>query len=73
MSPSRTLPTVLQAEIANHDTAKSCYVAIGTRVFDVTDFVDGHPGGGELVLEYRGKDVTEILKDETSHTHSEAA
>jgi 4-hydroxysphinganine ceramide fatty acyl 2-hydroxylase len=73
MSPSRTLPTFLQAELATHNTAKSCYVTIGTRVFDVTDFVESHPGGGELVLEHGGKDVTEILKDEASHFHSEAA
>ena len=73
MSPSRTLPTLLQAEVAAHNTSKSCYVTIGTRVFDVTDFIDSHPGGGELVLEYGGKDVTEILKDEDSHFHSEAA
>ncbi|CAG8956463.1 hypothetical protein HYFRA_00003848 [Hymenoscyphus fraxineus] len=73
MSPSRTLPTFLQAELASHNTEKSCWVTIGTRVFDVTDFVDSHPGGGDLVLEYGGKDVTEILKDEGSHTHSEAA
>jgi 4-hydroxysphinganine ceramide fatty acyl 2-hydroxylase len=46
---------------------------MGTRVFDVTDFIDSHPGGGDLVLEYGGKDVTKILKDEISHTHSEAA
>jgi 4-hydroxysphinganine ceramide fatty acyl 2-hydroxylase len=46
---------------------------MGTRVFDVTDFIDSHPGGGELVLEYGGKDVTEILKDVSSHAHSEAA
>jgi 4-hydroxysphinganine ceramide fatty acyl 2-hydroxylase len=39
----------------------------------VTDFVDSHPGGGELILEYGGKDVSKILKDEVSHTHSEAA
>lgn len=73
MSPSRTLPTFLPTELATHNTAKSCYVAIGTRVFDVTDFIDSHPGGGELVLEYGGKDVTEILKDDVSHLHSEAA
>lgn len=73
MSPSRTLPTFLSSEVAEHNTADSCYVTIGTRVFDVTDFIDSHPGGGELVLEYGGKDVTEILKDEISHTHSEAA
>lgn len=48
-------------------------MSIASRVFDVTDFVDSHPGGGDLVLEYGGKDITEILKDEVSHTHSEAA
>jgi 4-hydroxysphinganine ceramide fatty acyl 2-hydroxylase len=73
MSPSRTLPTFLQSEIAAHNTAKSCYVTMGTRVFDVTDFIESHPGGGDLVLDYGGKDVTEILKDEVSHLHSEAA
>jgi 4-hydroxysphinganine ceramide fatty acyl 2-hydroxylase len=46
---------------------------MGNRVFDVTDFIESHPGGGELVLEYGGKDITKILKDEASHMHSEAA
>ncbi|KAH8790064.1 putative RNA-binding protein rsd1 [Hyaloscypha finlandica] len=59
MSPSRTLPTFLQAEVAAHNSTKSCYVTMGNRVFDVTDFIDSHPGGGEL--------------DDASHTHSEAA
>lgn len=73
MSPSRILPTLLPAEVATHNNSKSCYVTMGTRVFDVTDFIDSHPGGGELVLEYGGKDVTEIMKYELSHHHSEAA
>jgi 4-hydroxysphinganine ceramide fatty acyl 2-hydroxylase len=73
MSPSRILPTYLQSDLASHNNEKSCWVTIGTRVFDVTDFVESHPGGGELVLEHGGKDITEILKDEDSHTHSEAA
>merc|ERR1711964_827136 len=73
MSPSRTLPTFLQVEVAAHNTEKSCYVTMGTRVFDITDFLDSHPGGGELIVEYGGKDITDILKDEDSHTHSDAA
>ncbi|KAG4430722.1 hypothetical protein IFR05_013797 [Cadophora sp. M221] len=73
MSPSRTLPTFLQTEVAAHNTEKSCYVTMGTRVFDITDFLDSHPGGGELIVEYGGKDITDILKDEDSHTHSDAA
>jgi 4-hydroxysphinganine ceramide fatty acyl 2-hydroxylase len=71
--PSRTLPTFTRAEVESHNSAKSCYVTIGAKVFDVTDFVDDHPGGGDLLLEYGGKDVEDILKDVTSHPHSEAA
>jgi 4-hydroxysphinganine ceramide fatty acyl 2-hydroxylase len=71
--PGRTLPTIPAAEVQAHNNSKSCYVTIGEKVYDVTDFLDDHPGGGDLVLEYGGKDVTAILKDEVSHTHSEAA
>lgn len=46
---------------------------MGNKVYDVTDFLESHPGGEDLVLEYAGKDVTDILKDDVSHTHSETA
>lgn len=71
--PGRTLPTLPTAEVATHNTAKSCYVTVGTKVYDITPFLDDHPGGADLVLEYGGKDVKEIMEDEVSHTHSEAA
>ena len=63
----------MRSEVAAHNTSKSCYVTMGTRVFDVTDFIESHPGGGDLILDYGGKDVTEILNDAASHFHSEAA
>jgi 4-hydroxysphinganine ceramide fatty acyl 2-hydroxylase len=71
--PGRTLPTIPTAEVRSHNNEKSCYVTIGHKVYDVTDFLDGHPGGGELILEYGGQDVEKILKDEVSHTHSDSA
>lgn len=71
--PGRTLPTIPRAEVEAHNTKKSCYVTIGERVFDVTDFLEDHPGGPELILEYGGKDVKTIMEDEVSHFHSEAA
>ncbi|KAK5662840.1 hypothetical protein OQA88_6251 [Cercophora sp. LCS_1] len=71
--PGRTLPTFTAAEVEAHNSAKSCYVTLGGNVYDVTDFLDAHPGGSDLVLEYAGKDIEEILKDGSSHTHSEAA
>ncbi|KAI1780391.1 inositolphosphorylceramide-B C-26 hydroxylase [Hypoxylon cercidicola] len=71
--PGLILPTLTQAEVESHNTKKSCYVTIGTNVYDITDFLESHPGGPELILEYAGKDVTEILKDEDSHAHSDSA
>lgn len=73
MSPARTLPTFSLKEVEAHDSEESCYVTLGERVYDVTDFLDSHPGGGELILEYAGRDVADILKDQISHEHSEAA
>jgi 4-hydroxysphinganine ceramide fatty acyl 2-hydroxylase len=71
--PGRTLPTFTLAEVQSHNSEKSCFVTLGKNVYDVTDFVDSHPGGADLVLDYAGKDITDIMKDETSHAHSEAA
>ncbi|KAJ5596847.1 hypothetical protein VI817_003899 [Penicillium citrinum] len=71
--PGRVLPAFTAAEVAAHNSAKSCYIAIGQKVYDVTEFVDDHPGGGDLILDYAGKDVEEIMKDEISHEHTEAA
>ncbi|KAL2798787.1 hypothetical protein BJX62DRAFT_98646 [Aspergillus germanicus] len=71
--PGRTLPTFTSAEVESHNSAKSCYVTIGSKVYDITSFVEDHPGGGDLILEYAGKDVTEILRDPVSHNHSDSA
>lgn len=71
--PARTLPTIPIADVQAHNTEKSCYVTIGTKIYDVTSFLDDHPGGGDLILEYGGQDVGDIMKDEVSHFHSEAA
>ncbi|KAJ8130624.1 hypothetical protein O1611_g3004 [Lasiodiplodia mahajangana] len=71
--PGRTLPTLTLAEVESHNSTKSCYVTIGNKVYDVTDFLDAHPGGADLILDYAGKDIAQILKDEDSHEHSDAA
>ncbi|KAF2874206.1 hypothetical protein BDV95DRAFT_488021 [Massariosphaeria phaeospora] len=71
--PGLTLPNIPLADVRQHNTEKSCYVTIGAKVYDVTSFLSDHPGGGDLILEYGGKDVREIMEDEVSHTHSEAA
>ena len=71
--PGRTLPSFSRSEVESHNSAKSCYVTYGSNVYDVTDFINDHPGGGDLILEYAGRDVAEIMKDVPSHEHTEAA
>ncbi|KAF4944789.1 hypothetical protein FGADI_12432, partial [Fusarium gaditjirri] len=71
--PGRTLPTFTRAEVEAHNSGDSCYVTIGNKVYDITDFVEDHPGGPEYILEYAGRDIEEILKDSDSHTHSDSA
>lgn len=71
--PGRTLPTFTRAEVEEHNSGDSCYVTIGNKVYDITDFVEDHPGGPEYVLEYAGRDIEKILKDPDSHTHSDSA
>lgn len=71
--PGRTLPTITSADVASRKSAASCYVTVGTKVYDVTAFLDAHPGGGDLILEYGGKDVAEIMDNEISHLHTDSA
>jgi 4-hydroxysphinganine ceramide fatty acyl 2-hydroxylase len=71
--PEKTLSSFSPADVKTHNNAKSCYVALGSKVYDVTQFIDGHPGGSDLILEHAGTDVSEIMRDEISHAHTEAA
>ena len=43
------------------------------KVFDVTDFLSKHPGGPEVLLEYKNRDVTAVMRGPEPHIHSEAA
>ncbi|CAI7571185.1 unnamed protein product [Penicillium glandicola] len=48
-----------QQEINRHNNQDSCWVAIHGAVYDVTDFLDSHPGGATVILRCAGKDATE--------------
>lgn len=71
--PARNLPTFLLSEVQEKKGADCCYVTLGTNVYDVTPFLEDHPGGDDLILQYGGKDVTEIMEDMVSHMHTEVA
>ncbi|KAM5348448.1 hypothetical protein ACJ41O_008272 [Fusarium nematophilum] len=46
-------------EVAEHNSAKSCWVIVHGKAYDVTEFLPEHPGGQKIILKYAGKDATE--------------
>lgn len=44
------------SEVAEHDTYNDCWIVIYDRVYNVTEFIEQHPGGAEMILEYAGRD-----------------
>ncbi|CEG74755.1 Putative FMN-dependent dehydrogenase [Rhizopus microsporus] len=65
--------TFKRDEVKKHSTSDSCWVIVNNKVYDVTSFLQDHPGGSEYILEFAGKDITSIMKDSVYHTHSDAA
>ncbi|XP_045603757.1 cytochrome b5 isoform X2 [Procambarus clarkii] len=51
------------AEVLRHKKADSCWTVIHDKVYDVTKFLDEHPGGEEVLLEQAGTDATEGFED----------
>ncbi|KAF2462389.1 FMN-dependent dehydrogenase-domain-containing protein [Lineolata rhizophorae] len=46
-------------EVAQHNTRDSCWVILYGTVYDVTSFIDEHPGGANIILKLAGTDATE--------------
>jgi L-lactate dehydrogenase (cytochrome) len=49
-------------EVATHASRDSCWVIIANKVYDVTDYLDNHPGGSQILLQYGGKDATAMYE-----------
>lgn len=72
MSPSTSPRFFTEREVARHCTKDSCWVLLGTRVYDVTNFLRMHPGGEALILRRSGKDISGEMEG-PPHRHSENA
>ncbi|POR33889.1 Uncharacterized protein TPAR_05921 [Tolypocladium paradoxum] len=46
-------------QVAQHNHAKSCWVIVHGKAYDVTEFLPEHPGGQKIILKYAGRDATE--------------
>ena len=51
------------AEVEKHVAYDDLWLVIAGKVYDVTAFMDDHPGGGEIMLNAAGKDGTDDFED----------
>jgi cytochrome b involved in lipid metabolism len=52
------------AQIQAHDSASSCYTTIRGGVYDLTQWINQHPGGRQAILSLCGKDGTSAFIDQ---------
>lgn len=51
------------SQVAEHNTSDSAWIIINNNVYDITQFLDTHPGGDEIILEMTGNDATQDFQD----------
>ncbi|GLT68609.1 hypothetical protein SLA2020_408210 [Shorea laevis] len=51
------------AQVSEHNGPKDCWLIINGKVYDVTNFLEDHPGGDEVLLSATGKDATDDFED----------
>lgn len=63
-STSSTSAAYTMAEVKKHNTASDCWSAIDNKVYDLTAWVNKHPGGAQRIIALCGTDGTAAFSDE---------
>lgn len=58
-------------ELSSLNTQQNAHVAVREKVYDVSKFLDRHPGGKDILLMAAGRDVTAVF--ESYHAFSDSA
>lgn len=61
------LKTITLEEVKKHNNREDVWFVIHNKVYDVTRFIEEHPGGEEVLLEQAGQVASEIF-DDVSHS-----
>jgi cytochrome b involved in lipid metabolism/uncharacterized membrane protein len=65
--------TIAVADLAAHGTQADCWVAIEGNVYDLTAYVDTHPGGSDKIVELCGSDGTSAFTGQHGSEQKPAA
>ncbi|KAG6423029.1 hypothetical protein SASPL_113412 [Salvia splendens] len=51
------------SDVSAHKTSDDCWVIINGKVYNVTSYLDEHPGGDEVILGQAGNDASQEFED----------
>lgn len=54
------------AEVAEHNTRDDCWAAIDGGVYNLTSWIDRHPGGSDKIIPLCGTDATDAFNNQHS-------
>ncbi|KNG91030.1 cytochrome B5 [Aspergillus nomiae NRRL 13137] len=57
------LPEYSAAEVASHNRKDDIWIIVHGKVFDITNYLQDHPGGAEILIDTAGTDATEAFED----------
>jgi cytochrome b involved in lipid metabolism len=57
-------------EVSKHNKEEDCWIVIDDKVYDVTAFLNEHPGGPILIMDYAGNNGTQAFE---AQGHSQSA
>lgn len=63
MSDTESVKVYEFDEISKHTTHDDVWVVINGKVYNVSSYIDEHPGGEEVILDVAGTDATEAFED----------
>ncbi|KAF6822738.1 cytochrome b2 [Colletotrichum plurivorum] len=51
------------ADLSKHNSKSDCWIAVHSKVWDITDFISEHPGGPSVLLKCAGSNATKIFDE----------
>lgn len=63
-TPATQPSTFTLAQVAQHATPQNCWTTINGGVYNVTSWINQHPGGAEAIISLCGKDGSAAFNDE---------
>lgn len=61
IDPSSFPIRLTKAELLQHNTREDCWMALGGKIYNISKYLDYHPGGAEILLKYAGRDGTALF------------